>query len=399
MSGSNLLYISDSRRFDDLCRQLRDRPRFALDTEFVGEDSFTPRLELIQVAAVDLCAVVDYPAIGSLEGFVDLLSDSRIEKVVHAGRQDLELFHAHTGQVPVQVFDTQVAAAMVGYGTQVSYAQLVQRVLGTKLEKSHTLSNWSQRPLTEEQIAYAAEDVRHLLPVYDHLQKRLQSLGRADWVREEFTRLGSRVSDRSQDSRVRYQRIRGWDGLRPRSAAVLRELAAWRDDEARRRNVPRGRVIRDEVLLELARRTPATVAALRATRGLHQSETERNGETLLALIRKALSLPPSEWPEVPKASRPEPESAGLVDLLQSVLKARALEEEIAPGLLASAADLQALVDAKQHREKLDLPLLRGWRRKLAGDAVLQVLEGKIVASVDPRSGKVRLDAAQRLDND
>lgn len=392
MSDTAPLYIADPGSFQDLCRQLREEPRFALDTEFVGEDSFTPRLELIQVAAGDLCAAVDYPAVGSLDGFAELLHDPRIEKVVHAGRQDLELFQAHTGRIPANVFDTQVAAAMVGYGTQVSYAQLVQRVLGTKLDKSHTLSNWSQRPLTEEQIAYALEDVRYLLPVRDHLQQRLQSLGRLDWVREEFTRLESKAIDRTQDARFRYQRIRGWDGLRPRSAAVLRELATWRDDEARRRNVPRGRVIRDEVLLELARRTPGAVAALRATRGLHQSEVERNGETLLALMKKALSLPQSEWPEVPKGSRLEPESAGLVDLLQSVLKSRALEEEIAPSLLASAADLQALVEAKQDREKLDLPLLRGWRRQLAGEAVLQVLEGKLTVSVEPRSGKVRLDS-------
>lgn len=388
------LYIADPRSFQTLCRQLRESPRIALDTEFVGEHSFVPRLELIQVAAGDLCAVVDYPAIGSLDGFAELLGDPGIEKVIHAGRQDLELFHALTGQVPVSIFDTQVAAAMVGYGTQVAYAQLVQRILDVKLDKSHTLSNWSQRPLTEEQIAYALEDVRHLLPVHDHLQRRLQTLGRLDWVKEEFTRLESKVSDRSQDARLRYQRVRGWDSLKPRSASVLRELAAWRDDEAQRRNVPRGRVIRDEVLLELARRAPATRAALRATRGLHQAEAERNGDALLALIKKGLAVPPSEWPEVPKVSRPEPDAAGLVDLLQAVVKARALEEEIAPSLLASAADLQTLVDAKQDRGKLDLPLLRGWRRKLAGDAVLQVLEGKIAASVDPRSGKVRLDAAQ-----
>jgi ribonuclease D len=362
-----------------------------LDTEFVGEQSFVPRLELIQVATGDLCAAIDYPAIGSLEGFAELLSDPGIEKVLHAGRQDLELFHGLTGRMPVSIFDTQVAAAMVGYGTQVAYAQLVQRIVEVKLDKSHTLSNWSQRPLTDEQIAYALEDVRYLLPVYDHLQRRLQTLGRLDWVREEFARLESKVSERHQDARFRYQRIRGWDTLKPRSASVLRELAAWRDEEAQRRNVPRGRVIRDEVLLELARRTPAALAALRATRGLHQSEAERNGNALLALIKKGLAVPQSEWPEVPKVSRPDRDAAGLVDLLQAVVKTRALEEEIAPSLLASAADLQALVDAKpQERETLDLPLLSGWRRKLAGEAVLQVLDGQAVVSVEPRSGKVRL---------
>jgi ribonuclease D len=388
------LYIADRRTFESLCRQLRESPRIALDTEFVGEQSFVPRLELIQVAAGDLCAVIDYPAIGSLEGFAELLSDSGIEKVIHAGRQDLELFHALSGRAPASIFDTQVAAAMVGYGTQVAYAQLVQRILDVKLDKAHTLSNWSQRPLTDEQIAYALEDVRYLLPVHDHLQRRLQTLGRVDWVREEFARLESKVSEGHQDARFRYQRIRGWENLKPRSVAVLRELAAWRDNEAQRRDVPRGRVIRDEVLLELARRAPATLAALRATRGLHQSEAERNGQALLDLIKNGLALPQSEWPEVQKVSRPEPDAAGLVDLLQAVIKTRAMEEEIAPSLLASAADLQALVEAKQDCEKLDLPLLRGWRRKLAGEAVLQVIDGKTVVSVEPRTGKVRLTSKQ-----
>jgi ribonuclease D len=383
-------YIAAQDDLRTLCRQLRERERFALDTEFVGEDSFVPRLELIQVAAEGLCAVIDFPAIGSLDRFADLLHDREIEKVVHAGRQDLELFYSHTGQVPAPIFDTQVAAAMVGYGTQVAYANLVQRILGTKLEKSHTLSNWSQRPLSREQIAYALDDVQFLLPVYEHLLAKLETLGRLDWIKEEFTRLESRLGEGSQDVRLRYQKIRGWDSLKPRSAAVLRELAAWREEEARRRNVPRGRVVRDEVLLELARRTPSTLALLRATRGLHSSEVDRNGEAILQAIRAGLALPKSDWPEIARTSKPEPETAGLVDLLQAVLKARALEMEIAPSLLASSADLQALVEARQDPASLDVPILHGWRRKLAGETLLDVLGGKLSVGADPRGGKLRL---------
>ncbi|TAJ25216.1 MAG: ribonuclease D [Nitrospirae bacterium] len=386
-------YIADSSGLRTLCRQLGEKARFALDTEFVGEDSFVPRLELIQVAADDLCAVIDFPAIGSLESFGDLLHNPSIEKVVHAGRQDLELFYSHTGRVPGPIFDTQMAAAMVGYGTQVAYAHLVQRILGTKLDKSHTLSNWSQRPLSREQIAYASEDVQFLLPVYEHLSNKLESLGRTEWVREEFMRLGSKLSEGSQAARLRYQRIRGWDNLKPRAAAALRELVAWREEEARRRNVPRGRIVRDEVLLELARRTPSTLSLLRATRGLHPSEVERNGEAILAAIRTGLALPQADWPEIPRTSRPEPEAAGLTDLLQAVLKARAVEMEIAPGLLASSADLQALVEAKQDRMQLDFPILNGWRRELAGEALLDVIEGRTLVSVDPQSGRLTLTSA------
>ncbi|MDE3034913.1 MAG: ribonuclease D, partial [Nitrospirota bacterium] len=231
-------YIADHAALQALCVRLRAHPRFALDTEFVGEDSFVPRLELIQVAAGDVSAVIDFPAIGSLGDFAALLHDPGIEKVVHAGRQDLELFYAHTGRLPASVFDTQVAAAMVGYGTQVAYAQLVQRIVGAKLDKSHTLSNWSQRPLAPEQIAYALDDVLYLLEVHEHLQQRLRSLGRLDWVQEEFRRMESKLVEASSDAGLRYQRVRGWDGLKPKSAAVLRELVNWREGEAKRRNVP-----------------------------------------------------------------------------------------------------------------------------------------------------------------
>lgn len=387
------LYLETPESVRSFCRRLRDTRRVALDTEFVGEDSFVARLELIQVAAEDLAAIIDVPAVGSLECFAEMLCDRRIEKVVHAGQQDLELFHIHAGEVPVPIFDTQVAAAMVGYGTQVGYAQLVQRVVGTKLAKSHTLTNWTRRPLTSDQIAYALEDVRFLLPVYEHLYQRLRSLGRLDWVKEEFVRLETRPRDQARDPRERYRRIRGWDSLAPKAAAVLRELAAWREAEARRRNVPRNRIVRDEVLLELARHVPRTMAALGSTRGLHPSEVDRNGPVLLEIIRSAVALPPGEWPEIPRARRVRPESVGMVDLLQAVLKARAREVEIAPSLLASASDLEALVETEQGRDRLDLPILQGWRRRLAGDLLLGVLEGRSTVRVDPATGRLRLTPA------
>lgn len=388
------LYISEPHQLASFCAGLRERERIAIDTEFVGETSFVPNLELIQVASDDLGGIIDFPAVRAskeMQGFWDLVSDERIEKVIHAGRQDLEIFYTHAGRLPVRIFDTQPAAAMVGYGTQVAYAQLVHRVLGIRLEKSSTLTNWSQRPLTEEQLSYALEDVQYLLPVYEHLRKRLVSLGRLDWFKEELSRLERKLTDGSRDPRFRYQRIRGWENLKPRAAAVLRELAAWREEEARVRNVPRGRVMRDEVLVELARRPPESVAKLRATRGVHHSEIDRNGEKILEVIRRGLSLPESEWPEMPRGKRPEPEAAGQVDLLQAVLKVRAEEVEIAPSLLASAADLQALVEAKGDRDILDLPILHGWRRKLAGETLLRVLDGTIAVRLDRQTGKVRLE--------
>lgn len=388
-------YVTDQYALESLCRTLRQSPRLALDTEFVGEDTFIPRLELIQVATASTAAVIDFPAVqagGSLDVFWELICDAKIEKVVHAGRQDLDLFALHAGQIPKPFFDTQIAAAMVGYGPQVAYANLVQRLHGTKLAKAHTFTNWSARPLSDDQIVYALEDVEFLLSIHTHLQDRLNALDRLEWVSEEFARLETAVGEKSREPQERYQRIRGWDTLKPKGAAVLRELAVWREAEARRRNVPRGRVMRDEVLIQLARHPPKSVTDLRGLRGLHSSEIDRHGGQLLAAITSALALPPSAWPTVPSERKPDPESTGIVELLQAVLKARAAEEGIAPTMLATSADLQTLVEAKQNRAALNVPILHGWRRQLAGDLLLQVLDGAVTISVDSTSGALRMTA-------
>jgi ribonuclease D len=387
-------YIADRQRLEALCRRLNGTTRIAVDTEFVGENSFVPRLELIQIATGTETAVIDVPAVGSLDHLTAILNHSKIEKVLHAGRQDLEILSQYCGRILTPIFDTQLAAAMVGYGTQIAYGQLVQRVLGTKLAKSHTLTNWSQRPLSAEQITYALEDVLFLLPIHDHLRQRLKALGRLDWAQEEFERMEARLDERQADPRERYQRIRGWEHLKPRAAAVLRELVAWRENEAASRNVPRGRIVLDEVLLELARHAPHTLSALAKTRGLHGAEVERSGEAILSVIREALALPERAWPHLPPARRPEQESAGEVELLQAVLKACADQAHIAPTLLATASDLHALIE--QHREKrvnaaTGLPILEGWRRVLAGDMLLRVLDGQVAASLDPHTGKLRLN--------
>ena len=388
-----LTYITDQHALESLCHTLRQSSRLALDTEFVGEDTFIPRLELIQVATAATAAIIDFPAVqsgGSLDVFWELICDTKIEKIVHAGRQDLDLFAIHAGQVPKPFFDTQIAAAMIGYGAQVAYANLVQRLHGTRLAKAHTFTNWSARPLSDDQIAYALEDVEFLLPIHAHLQDRLNTLGRSEWVNEEFARLELALGEKSREPKDRYQRVRGWDTLKPKGAAVLRELAAWRETEARRRNVPRGRVMRDEVLLQLARHPPKSVNDLRGLRGVHSSDIDRHGAQLLATITAAQALPPSEWPEVPCERRQDPESTGIVELLQAVLKSRAAEEGIAPTMLATTADLQTLIEAKGDRTSLNVPILHGWRRKLAGDLLLQVLDGTVTISVDRVSGALRV---------
>jgi len=384
------LYIRDEAGLIALCARLREHDRLAVDTEFMGEDSFHPRLEIIQVAAGDAIAIIDYQSVSKLDPFFDLLGDARILKVLHAGRQDLEIFSVLSGSVPTPIFDMQVAAAMVGYGTQIGYAQLVQQVLRVTLEKSETFTNWAQRPLTPEQVVYALEDVRYLLALHDHLVRRLKALGRLEWAEEEFRRVQSLAADEARDPRLRYQRIRGWEGLSPRARGVLREVVAWREHEAKRRDRPRGRILRDEILVEVARRAPATVEALGQMRGIQPSHVERYGEALVAAVKEGLAVHDHELPRVEKRKRLDPETAGLADLLGTALKVRAVEASISPQLLATSADLElfALERGKGTAEKL--PILQGWRRQLAGEHLLKVLEGTLTVGYDPETKQVRL---------
>lgn len=384
--------VASDESLDALCDRLTDSSVIAIDTEFMGEEHFIPRLELIQVAAEGVGAVIDFPAVQDtppIARFWDILCDTRIEKVLHAGRQDLELFSHHAGRLPKPFFDTQIAAAMVGYGAQTAYANLVQRIHGVKLDKAHTFTNWSQRPLSKEQLVYALDDVTFLLPIYRHLRQKLTVMGRLQWVDEEFSRLEVALGAQARDPQERYQRIRGWESLKPRAACVLRDLAAWREGEARRRNVPRGRVMRDEVLVQLARQTPRSLDQLRGMRGMYSSEVERNGQALLATMQQALARPESEWPEVPRDRKPDPESTGVLELLQSVLKSRSAMENIAPTLVATTGDLQALLERASTEEEVDIPVLRGWRRQLVGDMLLSVLAGDLKVWIDPQLGKLR----------
>lgn len=384
--------ITTPVELQDLCDHLRSHRQVAVDTEFLGEDRFTPRLELVQLAAPDCSVVVDVPAVETLKPLTDLLSDPAIEKVFHAGRQDLELLVAYTETFPAPIFDTQIAAALLGYGAQVAYAHLVEHLIGTSLEKGHTYTDWGQRPLSTDQLAYALDDVRYLLPIHHILEEELASRGRRSWAEEEFARLRSKCREREQPGFLHHQRVKGWQALKPPVLAILQELAVWREEVARLRNRPRGSVLRDEVLIEIARRKPASLEALRTIRGMPRHEVDRNGETLLAVIQRGRNRPPEAWPVAPGArKRRTAEDQGIVDVLQGVLKSCAQKAEVAPTLVATTADLQALASAGANRESASLLLLQGWRRTVAGDTLLHVLNGRLSARVDPHHCELRLE--------
>ena len=383
-------YIHDVPGLNELSERLRDAERISLDTEFMGEETFAPRLEIIQVATDDVLAIIDRRAVPGLDGFLRLLTDPKILKIVHAGRQDLEIFSAEGGGTLGPVFDTQVAAAMVGYGTQIGYAQLVQQVVGVSLEKTETFTNWAQRPLTTQQVDYALEDVRYLFELHDHLRERLTALGRLEWAEEEFRRLQAVSCEEARAPQLRYQRIRGWEGLRPRARGVLRELAVWREHEAQKRDRPRGRVLRDDILLEIARRGPTSLEGLRNLRGVQPSQVDKYGESLVSAIHRGLAVPERDLPLAEKRKRMDPESAGLADLLVTALKVRAVEASISPQLLASSPDLEVFALERGRGEAEKLPILQGWRRVLAGEHLLQVMDGKLTVGYAPQTGQVKL---------
>lgn len=362
------LYINTPEQLVQLCARLRDCREIALDTEFVRERTYYAQFCLLQLATDDLLACVDPLAIPDLSPLLAILYDSAIVKVMHAGRQDLELFFDIRGEVPQTVYDTQIAATLLGLGDQIGYASLVALFSGDVLDKSHSRTDWSRRPLNEAQIKYALDDVRYLLPIYRQQQQQLVDLGRAGWLAEDFAALVAEENYHC-DSAEAWQRLRAARELRGVQLAVLRDLVAWREDQARTRNSPRKWIISDELLIELARRSPADLPSLQRIRGLPESLQADNG-TLLSLISQARGTPQEQWPTL---TRRLPLSAGqeaLVDALQAELHLCQAQSGIDATVIASRRELGALVQGAR-----DLRVLHGWRRHLAGEHLLAFLQG------------------------
>ena len=387
-------YVADAESLRAVCEQWARAPRVALDTEFVGERSYVPVLELIQIATADLVALIDCRAVPSLDPVFALLADAGVEKVLHAGQQDLELFTSLTGRAPTPVIDTQVAAAMAGFGAQVGYAQLVERLLGVTVDKSETLTDWSRRPLTKAQLAYAVDDVRYLLEAHAKLRAQLEQLGRWEWLVEECRRLERAARSIPVEPADAWLRVRGRGSLRSRGLVVLRALAEWREALARQRDKPRASIARDEVLVEIARKAPTSLEALRGLRAVRSRELERHAEDVVARVAAALETPREGWPQPPPPQHSAP-STGVAELLQAVLRLRAEEAGIAPSLLATNADLQVLVARHAAGESAELPIMSGWRKTIAGEDLLALLEGRASVALDPASGAVRVTQRRR----
>lgn len=379
------LFIDTESGLAELCDKLRGQPVLALDTEFLREKTYYAQLCLLQVAAEGVIACVD-PLTLNLDPLLDIIYDPSVVKVMHSARQDMEIFFDLKGDVPRPLFDSQIAATLMGFGEQVGYANLVQQMLGVTLDKGATRTDWSQRPLDTEQISYAADDVRYLFTLYHQQLEQLRSKGRIDWLQDDFDNM-SDLSTYAPAPQQLWKRVKGSQKLSSPQLAVLRGLAVWREERAQASNRPRRWILKDEAMVDLARRSPVNLEGLGKIRGIEERLLNRHGETLLTVIVAAKATDPDTWPTRKQGLRLNATQDAVVDLLMAVLRLRGNEHDVSPALLASRKQLEALVSGDT-----DCPVLHGWRAGLAGHDLQAVLSGeKMVRVVDGRLDLVSSD--------
>jgi ribonuclease D len=382
----------------DLAGGARTAGRLALDTEFMGEGRYRTLLCLVQLAipenhdSAERIAIVD-PLPGDLDcsPLAEVLADPRVQVVVHAGRQDIALMRRRFQAEVTNVFDTQVAAAFAGLGAQCSYDSLLTEILGLRVAKTASFTRWDTRPLSPEQLAYAREDVVHLLELAAELERRLAALGRLEWAREECQRL-ERSSD-ERDLETIFERLPRIGGLGASARPVARELVRWREETAARQNRPVQSVLNDAALMEIAKRAPSSRGELEKIRGVGGNGAGRRAEQLLEAVRRGREHPPDPAPPRARTPASRPEDAPLVALAEALLRARAREAGLAYELLAARADLQAIVAARRAGGEAEVRTLQGWRRELVGGELLELLDGRISLSVlgMARGGGVQVD--------
>lgn len=370
-------FVTRQEELDDAVAAARAAGTVGLDTEFLREKTYRAKLCLVQMAAEDAIYVIDVLEPLDLKGLADLISDPEVRVILHAGRQDLELFYEGWGVVPDNVFDVQLAAGFAGHGASLPYGRLVETLCGKRLVKGESYTDWCRRPLTEAQLSYAADDVRYLAQAARRLDAELQRLGRREWVAQEMRSLESEDLYRTDPGEA-WRKVGGRGSLSPKALGVLREVARWREETAQRRDIPRGWVIKDPTMIEIARRAPSSLAALKSIRGFNASEADRSGRDILAAVDAG-----REGPSISMGASP-PKSAQtrarmISGLADAVVRARCEQAGLATELVSTRSELEALladvvtgsVDEERHR------LMQGWRRELAGDAVVALAEGRI----------------------
>lgn len=383
---------TDGALAQDLARLARASGRIALDTEFMGEGRYRTLLCLVQVAVDEgsggeRIAILDPLEQGLPKQVLgELLADPAVEVIVHAGRQDVALLRRELGCEMRNVFDTQVAAGFAGLPAQASYETLLSELLRVRLRKSASFTRWDLRPLSEEQLGYAREDVVHLLALASLLQERLRAAGRLEWARQECQFLETVSDERDTETiLVRLPRIRG---LSVASQSVARELVRWREQTASARDKPVQTVMSDQALVEIAKRRPANRNKLAEIRGVGQNNQHKRAEEILDAVRRGGERPSEPLPSPTRGLPPDPGDPPLIALSEALIRARACEAGLAYELLASRADLQAIVAGERIGKQAKVRTLEGWRRELVGEELLDLLDGRVSLSV--RGGRLEI---------
>lgn len=369
------MYISTYEDLFALCTRARGFSAVAIDTEFLRERTYHAKLCLVQIATPDECAVIDPLAIDDLSPLADLMADVDTLKVFHACSQDMEVLNHALGVCPAPIFDTQVAAGFLGERAQCSYHNLVHSFCGVSLPKTESLTDWSRRPLSPQQIEYAVDDVRYLIDAYRTIESKLHSLGRTAWVRDEIRPLADPAHYRT-DPRAAFKRVKRVNACTRRQLAVARELAAWREQRAETRDVPRKWVMSDEVLLALCKRAPKTVEDFRAVRGTEQLSA-RDVEVALDAIARGRRCPADNLPSIGRAHRtPAPELESVIDLMYALIRLVSERSGVATSLIISRDGLLDYIDRPERS-----PLREGWRFELVGTLIDDLLRGDIGLTV------------------
>jgi ribonuclease D len=364
------VYIKTSAQLHEFCQQIKSAPYLAIDTEFMREKTYYPQLCLIQIASDEHIACIDPIAIKDLTPLWDILFDENTIKIFHAARQDLELIYNITQKIPKPIFDTQIAATLLGLGDQIGYATLVKAILNIDLDKSQTRTDWSQRPLDSEQLKYAANDVRYLVQCYSNIITQLTTQKRLDWLNNDFEQLSdSKLYDNNfQDC---WLKVSGKQKIKGNALGILQTLSAWREQRAQEKDLPKKWVMKDDILIGLAMKRPKNKAQLAKIRGLNNDTISSIGDKVLSLINDTEHAIP-ERPNIPgKLSQ---DQDALVDSLMSVMRLRAFEEKISPAMITNRKDLEKLIVEPDNGE---LAIAQGWRKQVAGDSLLAFLNGDL----------------------
>lgn len=378
------MLITKQDDLDRACKALAQSPFITVDTEFLRERTYFPVLCLIQLAAPDVAPVAVDPLEDKLDltPLFDLLFNERIVKVFHAARQDLEIIYNLTEAIPAPLFDTQIAAMVCGHGEQIGYGALVSAVCKKTVDKGSQFTDWSRRPLSDRQLTYALEDVSHLRDIYMHLSQELTQKNRIDWVAAEMAVLNNPATY-ANDPDTAWQRIKIRSD-KPKVLAALRELAAWREEEAQRRDVPRGRILKDESLAEIAVHMPRTIEDLALIRGLSADMARgKMGKSILDAIEFAVKMPPEKCPTVERGTRFPSDLTPVLEMLKMLLRIQAAQHDVAAKIIASSDDLEAIA----MDDAADVPALQGWRLEVFGRDALALKHGKIALSV--KNGKIQ----------